>query len=38
MKKKKLLSLFVTAVTALGVLSGCGSKEAATQPASEAAG
>ena len=38
MKKKKLLSLFVTAVTALGVLSGCGSKEVATQPASEAAG
>ncbi len=39
MKKKKLLSLFVTAVTALGVLSGCGSKDAAaTQPASEAAG
>ncbi len=38
MKKKKLLSLFVTAVTALGVLSGCGSKEAATQPAGEAAG
>lgn len=39
MKKKKLLSLFVTAVTALGVLSGCGSKDAsATQPASEAVG
>ena len=39
MKKKKLLSLFVTAVTALGVLSGCGSKDAAaTQPAGEAAG
>ncbi len=39
MKKKKLLSLFVTAVTALGVLSGCGSKDAAaTQPAGEADG